>query len=59
MSLKKNKSTLSKTPRGNAHSRKVHFSLTMREKISENWVAVRKAVKTKKFVRKKNHKKKK
>jgi len=33
---------LSKTPRSSEHSRKVHFSIAMREKISENWIEVRK-----------------
>jgi len=41
--MKKKRRTLSKTPRSSAHSRKVHFLLTMREKISQNWVKVRKS----------------
>ncbi|MEK7524028.1 MAG: hypothetical protein AAB588_03265 [Patescibacteria group bacterium] len=49
--MKKTKG-LSKTPRRDEHSRKVHFSIAMREKISENWVSLRKAMK-KKITRKK------
>lgn len=49
----KRKRPLSKTPRSNAHSRKVEFSLLMREKFSENWMALRKEIgKTKKGAKK-------
>ncbi|MBI2638466.1 hypothetical protein HYW83_02645 [Candidatus Peregrinibacteria bacterium] len=44
----KKKRTLSHTPRRAEHSRKVHFSLAMREKVSENWVALRKELRGKK-----------
>jgi len=33
---------ISATPRAHQHSRKVHFSISMREKISQNWIEVRK-----------------
>jgi len=46
---------ISGTPRKEEHSRKVQFSVKMREKISENWVELRKSMKTtKKKPKKKN-----
>ncbi|MBI5413333.1 hypothetical protein HZA42_03240 [Candidatus Peregrinibacteria bacterium] len=40
----KKKSKLSGTPRKTEHSRKVHFSIAMREKISKNWIEWRKGL---------------
>lgn len=44
----KKKKHISKTPRSTAHNRKVQFSIAMREKISKNWIDVRKGIKKKK-----------
>jgi len=44
----KKRREISKTPRKEEHSRKVSFSMAMREKISENWVKIRQAMKPKK-----------
>ena len=41
------KKKLSKTPRHHSHSRKVQFSIAMREKISKNWIDVRKNMRKK------------
>lgn len=38
------KQLLSSTPRKKSHARKVYFSIAMREKISKNWVKIRKGM---------------
>lgn len=43
MNMKK----LSKTPRGHKHNRALQFSIAMREKISKNWITVRKNLRKK------------
>lgn len=49
----KRRRALSKTPRSHGHSRKVEFSIAMRKKLSESWVALRKEVAPKKVPKKK------
>lgn len=43
----KKRSKLSETPRTRAYSRKIPFSIAIRKKISENWIILRKTMKTK------------